>query len=89
MPIDRGLVPFGSALRADVVALHHGLTSVLGLVERGLAEEEPTVESLQTALQLAKGEILSTLFVVKEAQAVIPNVGGFDGEPKIEWSDEV
>jgi len=91
MPIDRDMQPFGPALQADVVALQNGLASALGIVERGLAEGSPTVESLQTALQLTKEALLDAMEDQKQAEAfrATRGIGGFDGGPKIDWGKVV
>lgn len=82
----RNSEPFGQNLQADTVVLQHGLTTVLGILEQGLAEESATVESLKTSIELAKDEILSTLEKKKEVEAFgLSKVGGFGGEPEIDW----
>lgn len=74
-------------MKCETIALQHGLTTILGLVEQGLAEELPTVDGLRTTLEMVKEEVLETMCNKKEAEAFEPSrgIGGFNGGPEIDW----
>jgi len=87
MSNEYGLVPFGEALQADTVVLRTALASVLGMTKNGLADGEMSVEDLQTVLENIQSEVIQALKdeVVAKSFKPIQGVGGFDGEPKVEW----
>jgi hypothetical protein len=86
---EQGLIPFGAGLQADTTVLRTGLATVLGLVENALAGEGLTAEELLTTLENIRIETIQALKDEKVSQKMTPlrGIGGFGGEPKIDWSE--